>query len=150
MSEERDLKRLLQKLAAEAPSGASPSAEAQLLAAFRKQRVRRRQHRLLYWTAAACLAMALGFASWRLHRAGSYVQPLNQNASTTSGFIPLPYSQSDVPIEQAVIVRVDLPASAWGTLNVPTAAPAAARTVRADLLIGQDGMARAVRVISVQ
>lgn len=74
---------------------------------------------------------------------------MNQAASLTSGFVALPYAQSEVPLEEAVIIRVDLTPSAWGALNVRPS-PKTGGGIRADLLIGQDGVARAVRVISVQ
>jgi len=62
-------------------------------------------------------------------------------------FIALPYSQSEVPLEQPVIVRVRIPVSELGAMGVRSASMSAGESVNADLLVGQDGVARAVRLV---
>jgi hypothetical protein len=64
-----------------------------------------------------------------------------------SGFITLPYGQSGVPLEQPVIVRIDIPVSQLGAIGAPVNPRTAKGMVTADLLIGQDGVARAVRFV---
>jgi hypothetical protein len=72
---------------------------------------------------------------------------LHNEDNQTSGFITLPYAQSGVPLEQPVIVRVDIPVSELGMMGVRVTPSRVKERVRADLLIGQDGVARAVRVV---
>jgi hypothetical protein len=147
MNRDPDLEHSFERLATESPREAANATEQRILAAFRA----RRKHvvrRMLYGAiAAACLAVAL--LSIRSHRAAPHRSSTNQTSSLAYGFVALPYAQSDVPLEQAIIVRVQLPPSAWGALNVPPP-PAGTGAVNADLLIGQDGVARAVRLIDTQ
>jgi hypothetical protein len=145
MNDEPGLGRLLHRLAAESPREAGSSTEQHVLAAFRGHHKRGRRRAFYAAIAAACLAIVI--VSVRAHRVARHAA--TPPASITSGFIPLPYAQSDVPLEQAVIVRVDLQPSAWSALNVPAPALTAGAVIRADLLIGQDGVARAVRVVNV-
>jgi hypothetical protein len=59
----------------------------------------------------------------------------------------LPYAQSDVPMEQAVIVRIKISASELGAIGMPLSGVPRGGNVSADLLVGQDGVARAVRLV---
>jgi hypothetical protein len=147
MKRDPDLQRLLHRLATESPREAGSATEERILAAFRARR-KHTARRVVYGAiAAACLAIA--FVSIRTHRAAPHRSFPNQAACLASGFVPLPYAQSEVPLEDAIIVRVQLPPSAWGALNVPPP-PGTGTTVSADLLIGQDGVARAVRLVGTQ
>lgn len=62
-------------------------------------------------------------------------------------FIPLmqagPYAQA----EDGHLVRVELPRSALASFGLPINAEAASDRVKADVLLGQDGIARAIRFI---
>ena len=61
-------------------------------------------------------------------------------------FMPWPGASSLPPLESGELVRVDLPVSILPSLGV--APPAAHVTaVKADVVIGQDGLARAVRFV---
>jgi hypothetical protein len=135
----------LRRLAAVSPRDAGASTEQRLRAAFRTHHKRSPRRWLFGGIAAASLALvcsALLSHPWR-HSPASHT---NQAAN---GFIALPYSQSDVPIEQAVIVRVRLQPPEWGAFGLPPAPPRAS-AIDADLLIGQDGVPRAVRLVSIQ
>jgi hypothetical protein len=68
-------------------------------------------------------------------------------AAATAGFVSLPYAESGVPMEDAIIVRLRLRASELGRLGVPVGVPATNGSISADLLVGQDGVARAVRLV---
>lgn len=52
-----------------------------------------------------------------------------------------------VPLESGTVVRVEVPVSALITLGLPITAESRDRTVQADLLVGQDGLARAIRFL---
>jgi hypothetical protein len=58
----------------------------------------------------------------------------------------LPYAQSDVPMEQTIVIRVNLQPADLRSLGLPATAVSRKGRIKADLLIGQDGIARAVRL----
>jgi hypothetical protein len=62
-------------------------------------------------------------------------------------FIPLvnagPYTQA----EEGHLVRVELPRSALASFGLPVSAEASGGSVKADVLMGQDGVARAIRFV---
>lgn len=70
------------------------------------------------------------------------------NDELATNFYPLPYG-SGLPLDEGYeIVRVSLARSALVTLGVPMAAeqPSSA-TIKADLVLGEDGLARAIRFV---
>ena len=151
MSNSTHLAQALRRLAEILPRDAAPATEQRVLAAFR---VRQGRHqRTFKYLAGVAACLALGFAWFLLrpprHPAEASLGATGNNAAVAGAFIALPYGQSDVPLEQAVIVRVKLQPSEWAAFGVPPA-PVRANVVSADLLIGQDGVARAVRLVSVQ
>jgi len=140
-----ELKQRLRELAEMSPHAASVATARRLLETFRARR--RRKRVWTYWGAAAASLVigSLSYVLWQEHERNVAVAAESSYVSAP-GFLPLPYAQSDVPLEHAVVVRVSIPraeASAWG---VPLDPGGRAR-VSADLLIGQDGMARAVRFV---
>jgi hypothetical protein len=124
-----NLQESLERLRAAGPQGASLEVEMNLRHALMERR-RRRQRNTWYLAAAALLLLSLGWLGWS--RRAANAPAVSPESSPLSTFIALPYGQSDVPLENAVIVRVEVQ-SATGP-------------VAADLLVGQDGMARAVRL----
>jgi len=128
----------LRRLAKAAPQAAGPRVEAQLRAAFRGRRAKVATARRFWIAAALVIAGGLSLIFWH-HTASKRVDE-------TAGFIALPYAQSGVPLEQAIIVRVDVPVTALASFGVPPPRLAKQR-VSAELLIGQDGVARAVRFV---
>jgi hypothetical protein len=77
----------------------------------------------------------------RVHRAAAAPAP----AADTSAFVMWPGAETLPTFESGHLMRLDLPASV--AISLGLALPGAkADTVRADILIGQDGLARAVRV----
>jgi hypothetical protein len=154
MTEEDRLEDRFRTLARAVPQNASPAVEERLRAAFR---LRVNQGARLWGYVARVAASAVLAASLYLvwsqwtHRKGSDQQvaaiaPARQG----SEFIALPYAQSEVPLEQPVIVRVQIPASELGLMGMPLAHATAGERVNADLLVGQDGIARAVRLVESQ
>lgn len=51
------------------------------------------------------------------------------------------------PLESARIVRIEVPASSLVKLGVPLTEKTLSQPVQADLLLGQDGLARAIRFV---
>ena len=140
-----ELKQRLRELAESSPRAASPETQERLLKIFRG--CARRKRAWKYWAAAAAslLIGGVSYLLWHGHERRVAESAVSSYVGAP-GFLALPYAQSDVPLEHAVVIRVTLApaeASAWG---VPVD-PGRRTSVRADLLIGQDGMARAVRFV---
>ena len=63
-------------------------------------------------------------------------------------FIPLTSGGGQLAPEDAgQVVRVELPRSALASIGVPVSAERANERVRADVLMGEDGTARAIRFV---
>jgi len=75
----------------------------------------------------------------------------HQNAPkpATLEFIRIPYSAPLEPGERTEIVRVELPVSAFASTGLQIATSDTSAKAQADLVIGEDGMARAIRLISI-
>lgn len=63
-------------------------------------------------------------------------------------FIPLPYGETMPPIERGAVVRVKLPSSALAAFGLPVIQDRVEDRVQADVLVGEDGMARAIRLVA--
>lgn len=63
------------------------------------------------------------------------------------GFVPLPYADTYGPFEAGEIVRVKLGRAALESLGFTVAGPEADQQVLADVLVGQDGLPRAIRFV---
>ncbi|HEY3935944.1 MAG TPA: hypothetical protein VGL97_00815 [Bryobacteraceae bacterium] len=134
-----ELGKELRKLAAALPQSASEDVEQRLLTAFRA-RHRAGKRWWIYLAAAACVAVTAGLFLARPKAVATDPYP-------PAGFVALPYGQSGVPMEQPVIVRVDIPASELNVMGLPARAGGGNERVSAELLVGQDGVARAVRFV---
>jgi len=62
-------------------------------------------------------------------------------------FYPLAEEGELVPLESGRVVRVEVPASTLIAFGLPVTAENIDRSVQADLLLGQDGLARAIRFL---
>jgi hypothetical protein len=140
MNGQNELEAQLRRLAAMTPRGASVAVEQRLLTAFRASRRPRKRVWIYLVAAAACLILMGG-----LYLLTPKAPVVNQYQA--AGFVVLPYAQSDVPLEQPVIVRVNIPASQLRFMGVPSIAGPANARISADLLVGQDGVTRAVRFV---
>jgi hypothetical protein len=146
MSENNNVKDCLRALAEAVQQGAGPSVQQRLLVRFRERRDNQRRRKYLAGIAASLMVAAGLYLAVLQHR--NAIQGISHNEDNqASGFISLPYAQSGVPLEQPVIVRVDIPVSELGMMGVRVIPSSVKERVRADLLIGQDGVARAVRVV---
>jgi hypothetical protein len=138
----------------ETRAGASSSVEARLLAEVRSiaQARRRRTHATVAALAAA-LFLAVAVPLWR---ATAHRPPADSAAThsvvsvgeVATAFFPLRYST--VPMTGGQIVRMQVPQSALGSFGLASGDVldgASSRTVLADVLVGEDGLARAVRFV---
>jgi hypothetical protein len=65
-----------------------------------------------------------------------------------SGFIELPGSAGLPAFESGEIVRVEVPVASLPTYGIDISSGSAGAPVEADILIGQDGFARAIRLVT--
>lgn len=146
---------------AEATAGTQPSAgvEARVLRAFAETRRPpaarwRRSRRWVLTAAAAALVATTTVLVWRTanSRPGHSVPPPDTSAESPAasleGFVPVPGAGLLPHLESARIVRYALPVAALPAYGVDVVPDAIRRDVLADLLIGQDGHARAIRLVA--
>ena len=148
---QEDLQHRLHELARAAPQNVSGVVVERLRIAFG---ARLKQERQFHKQPAKLAALALIAVSLYLiwmnvaHRQGSaHHTGATAQERQMPDFIALPYAQSDVPLEQPVIVRVQIPVSELGAIGVRFASMSGGERINADLLVGQDGVARAVRLV---
>ena len=136
----------------------SASVEQRLLAELKaRARVRRIRSRLLQIAAAAVLVIAVGLPLWYASFRKAVVDVAEQpGVSSTvapreeaTEFFPLAYSE--VPAPGGYVVRMQVPRTALRSFGVIgfDAADDRSPTIAADVLVGGDGLARAVRFVHV-
>jgi len=147
--------------------------EARLLAAFREQsgiagrgKTRPRWVPALTWAAALAAMIAIGALVVRerppeaarpssarsVELAMIETMPTTPGAMETAaeeGFLPLPGAAQLAPEEDVNMVRIELPRSAMMQVGIEVSPERASETVRADVMVGSDGVARAVRFFEV-
>ena len=153
---DRELLEGLKALAADGPREAPSHIEEQLKAEFRRQNRRRN---LVTWVPSLSVAAAAGIAlllwirtenpkpapsavSVAVHAVAT---PVEEEAD--AGFYALPEAEALPAVENAMVVRVQLPVSSLQLMGVPVGEERAGASVQADLLLGQDGLARGVRLV---
>jgi hypothetical protein len=145
---------------ADTTTGASPAVRERLL---EEVRARRRAHRAAtfkMYALAAGLVIATGLPVWQLSRRASVefshvaTSPSQGGSTIAAGdaevataFYPLAYGA--VPVTQGSIVRVAVSPAAIAALGVETIGVNTSPTdvLLADVVVGEDGLARAVRFV---
>lgn len=157
VSDESRLTAALRAVADEdARAGASDAVAARLRAEFRSaaaaERAVRVRRGVIRLAAAAVLVTAIAIPSWRLAQGRAAVgtdAPALAAREIATDFMPLTYS--DVPISGGQIVRLLVPRTALESFGlIPPGAAQSAQsgdTVIADVVVGDDGLARAVRFV---
>ena len=167
--DDRDLARALRRLddAVVVPE-ADPSREAALMAAFDAAQRRRAGGlgKRQYWymaglAAAAALLMVagLGPALTGRHGAPSDANRPNQPVASTlrdvqpepqppNEFVMVPGASMLPAMESGSLVRVDVPVAELPSLGLTPPPSNRTASVRADLIVGQDGLPRAVRLVN--
>jgi hypothetical protein len=165
-------RRLVSALRAAAPelssAQAPPRVESRLLSAFRAQLSLglRPQHplwvRLLKWTSAAAAVAVLAVflvrdrAPVRVRQPRQHAQELavlglppaeGEFALPNAEFIALPNAAALESDEEANLVRVELPRSAMIAMGFDIRDENAGESIAADVMLGPDGLARAVRFL---
>jgi hypothetical protein len=99
---------------------------------------------------AAVLVIATAIPVWQLSMRTAVdpsVRPAAASLEVATDFYPLAYSA--IPVNRGSLVRLELPAASLAGLGVDPAAVAGPQqgSVVADVLVGEDGLARAVRFV---
>jgi hypothetical protein len=84
----------------------------------------------------------------RSTRNTNIIQPaINANEEITTDFLPITYGGNLSQLDDGQVVRVELPRSALQSFGLPMNAERAGERVKADVLLGHDGVARAIRFV---
>jgi hypothetical protein len=163
VNRERALSEWLRQVAdADAASGASPAVRERLLEEVRARRRMRRTAAIKMYAMAAGLVMATALPVWQLatrpaieesqrvvtSAAGdAVVTSAPGDAEVATAFYPLAYGA--VPVTRANIVRVAVSPAAVAALGVepPGGNTSPTDVLLADVVVGEDGLARAVRFV---
>jgi hypothetical protein len=134
---------------ADAGLGASADVEARLRAEVRALGRARRRRRVVTYALAASVVLAAAATAWfRGAPDLPDAAPVVASREVTTGYYPLFYAS--VPTRSTHIVRLEVPRAALSSfglaaLDVVVTRPSG--TVLADVVIGDDGLARAVRFV---
>ncbi|HEV2687835.1 MAG TPA: hypothetical protein VGV35_04750 [Bryobacteraceae bacterium] len=74
-------------------------------------------------------------------------KPARRPGPEQLSFYALPDSDALPPLENATVVRVQLPMSSLRLIGFPISEDRAGERIQADVLLGQDGLARGVRLV---
>jgi hypothetical protein len=131
--------------------------EARLLRAYRErygQRVAPARELHRWWAAAAAVLLAAG-GLWtgarppeRPRVASNFPVAIAGVDEQDAAFIPLPNAAGSPQDDDVDLVRVELPRSAVTALGIPGNDDGDSASVEAEVLVGSDGMARAVRFLN--
>ena len=144
---------------ADAQDGASPAVRERLLEEVRARRRSRRAALVKMYSLAAGLVIATALPVWQLTTRTSSSEPLRTAIDTplrptstgdpevATAFFPLAYGA--LPVTQGSIVRVAVSPAAVAALGVEPMGANTSQTdvLLADVLVGEDGIARAVRFV---
>jgi hypothetical protein len=152
MSEE-SIRELLQGLAkADVRAEAPAEIEAGLRKAFRARRNKRVWRKAMFWTAsAAAFLLVIAFVNRKpevpVVPAQTSVVP-TQTSEVVTDFFPL--IDPAPPFRRGRILRVELPASAMRMVGLPVHEQHLNDPVQADVLIGEEGLPRAIRFVKFE
>jgi hypothetical protein len=165
--ERRSLAAGMRRLSGDLRATEAPSrVEAGLVAAFRAQSLRQSSMPPrgvwvpLFAGIAAALLLAIGLLLLRdqpverLHHTSTSTVELASapiavdDDADADGFIPLPNAERIAPDENVNVVRVEVPRSAMLAVGLTVSAEQSSDLVEADVKMGANGLARAVRFIN--
>ena len=127
-----------------------PRRERALLEAFDAHWAHPRKRRTSWsWvpaTTAAALVTVVAGLNWLVFTNATPGEPIpDQPPVDMTGFVPLPGAAAWPRLESGSLVRMDVPVSALSVLGLR--AQSNTGLVKAEVVIGQDGVARAIRLI---
>lgn len=148
---ERELLNGLHAIASDSRGEAPVQIEERLVAEFRKRSRRRRARAWMSAGGMGAVAAAIALLVWIAPVTSKSVatQPLAMGAADedATDFYPLPDADSLPPVESGLVVRVQLPMASLEMIGFPGSPDGATEPVEAEVLLGQDGLARGVRLV---
>ena len=164
-------------LAAEAARFSAPASVEQALLREMTNVHRLGRRRIVYSVASGAIAAALALTVWMTHQTASRppgvaitpemppvvapvlaaVEPalvkhrsraIKATPAPQQPFIAIPYTLPLEPYERAEVMRMDVPVAALIAVGLPMNMADPAASARADVLVGQDGRARAIRLVT--
>jgi len=78
--------------------------------------------------------------------AADSAQSSSTDAAWSNGFVALPDSATGDSLDGGAILRIEMPASALASLGLPTTGAEGDQLIPADVVVGQDGTLRAIRL----
>jgi hypothetical protein len=150
-ADERELLQGLHALASKGPSQAPARVEERLVAEFRKGARQRRTRAWISAVSSGAIVAAVAVLLW--------IGPLRPQLATVQreaavlpddsavGFYPLPDAEALPPIESAMVVRLQMPMASLALIGFPINPDRNSDRVEAEVLLGQDGLARGVRLV---
>jgi hypothetical protein len=138
-----------EEIAREDASASARLLDANVVEALRARRRSRRARRTtavaaLVMAAVVITAVAVRRRDWRLAPAAIP----SGTPEIATAFLPLTYA--GVPSAGAEIIRVELPRASLATVGLlPVDGTGPEGTVQADVIVGEDGLARAIRFVRV-
>lgn len=136
---EENLVSALRVLAASETAGPPAALEAKLIKAAQLVKAMRRR-RVISWPLALEVLAAAAVLSIALYSRSA--------PAVADGFIAVPYSTPIGPYERADLVRVNVPVSALAQWGLSISALNPNQRVEAEVVLGEDGLARAFRLTS--
>jgi len=176
MSEDRVIQALRALSEHDASWEASPEVEARLRVQFQTRKLRGAWRRAAVWAAAAAAALVMFFvvtnrkpsAPALVHEVVTQAvavqpevapaavvksprrvrRPVTRPQEVVTDFFPL--MDPAPPFERGQLLRVELPASAMQMVGLPVREDRLAESVQADVLVGEEGLPRAIRFVSFE
>jgi len=75
------------------------------------------------------------------------IADIEQARETVTEYIPLTYLDDATAMESGQVVRIDVPRSSLAAFGLPVAQDRLDERVKADIIVGDDGLARAIRFV---
>jgi hypothetical protein len=164
-------------LAAEAATFSAPASVEHALLREMTNLHRLRRRRIVYSVVSGAMAAGLAFTVWMTHQTASrppvvaiapkmpqVIAPVltavvpavvkhrshaaKPAPTPQEPFIAIPYTLPLEPYERADVMRMDVPVAALIAVGLPMNMADPAALARADVLVGQDGRARAIRLVT--
>ncbi len=155
MEDNRELLEDLRALALDGPAQAPDRVEWQLRAEFRMRARRRRAKVWASFGGMAAIAAGIALFAWVRETPKPAAAPqviaaipaAAEDEASDASFYPLPEAEALPAVENAMVVRVQMTVSSLRLMGFPVDEDGPDGAVQAELLLGQDGLARGVRLV---
>ena len=145
-----DLRDLLREAGRAAPRDAPEKIEAVLRWEFRAHRQRGLRRQISFALIAASILLMMTAALLRVAPKPAPAAARTQRLERATPFLPMAGRELLAPMEYGHVIRVRLPRSTMASFGLPVNEARAGEMVSADVLLGEDGLARAVRFIQME